>query len=329
MPRTTAGGPVSERALIRYSNPVWDSSRWEGFELRSDDIVISTPPKCGTTWTQMICALLIFQTTTFEQPLSKISPWIDMLTRPRDEVVAELDAQQHRRFIKTHTPLDGLPWSDNVTYIDVGRDPRDVALSMDHHISNMNFDAFFAALASTASVDGGTAPPVSAPTDPSTESLPEARPEAPPSDRERFWMWVDNPNPPTEETSSLLRTLRHHETFWDARDSDNVVMLHYDDLRTDLDRQMRALAVKLDIEVAEDRWSDLVEAATFEQMRGNAGTLAPNTDVAIWHDNAQFFHCGTSGQWRALLDDADLRRYDERVAQIVDRDLAAWIHHRP
>lgn len=320
---------MSERALIRYSNPVWDSSRWEGFELRPDDIVISTPPKCGTTWTQMICALLIFQTTTFEQPLSKISPWIDMLTRPRDEVVAELDAQQHRRFIKTHTPLDGLPWSDHVTYIDVGRDPRDVALSMDHHISNMNFDAFFAALASTASVDRGTAPPVSAPTDSSTESLPEARPEAPPSDRDRFWMWVDNPIPPTEETSSLLRTLRHHETFWDARDSDNVVMLHYDDLRTDLDGQMRALAVKLDLEVAQDRWSDLVEAATFEQMRGNAGTLAPNTDVAIWRDNAQFFHCGTSGQWRALLDDNDLLRYDERVAQIVDRDLAAWIHHRP
>jgi aryl sulfotransferase len=51
---------VTEGSLIRYSNMVWDSARWEGFELRPDDIVISTPPKCGTTWTQMICALLIF-----------------------------------------------------------------------------------------------------------------------------------------------------------------------------------------------------------------------------------------------------------------------------
>ena len=82
-----------------------DSARWDGFEFRPGDIVISTPPKCGTTWTQMICALLIFQTPTFAAPLDLISPWLDMLTRDRDEVVADLDAQTHRRFIKTHTPL--------------------------------------------------------------------------------------------------------------------------------------------------------------------------------------------------------------------------------
>lgn len=35
--------------------------------------------------------------------------------------------------IKTHTALDGLPWDDRVTYVCVGRDPRDVALSWDNH----------------------------------------------------------------------------------------------------------------------------------------------------------------------------------------------------
>ena len=45
----------------RYEGVVFDSSRWDGFALRPGDIVISTPPKCGTTWTQMICALLILQ----------------------------------------------------------------------------------------------------------------------------------------------------------------------------------------------------------------------------------------------------------------------------
>ena len=81
----------------------------------------------------MICALLIFQTPTFDRSLDLISPWLDMLTRPLDEVVADLDAQQHRRFIKSHTPLDGLPFDERVTYICVGRDPRDVAISWDHH----------------------------------------------------------------------------------------------------------------------------------------------------------------------------------------------------
>src|SRR3954449_1862464 len=118
----------------RYEGKVFDSSRWDGFVLRPGDIIISTPPKCGTTWMQMICALLVFQTPQFDRPLDQISPWLDMLTRDRDSVVADLDAQSHRRFIKTHTPFDGLPHDAGVRYIAVGRDPRDVACSWDNHM---------------------------------------------------------------------------------------------------------------------------------------------------------------------------------------------------
>ena len=118
----------------RDQNLVSDSARWDGFEFRPDDIVISTPPKCGTTWTQMICALLVFQTTTFDRTLDLISPWLDMQTRDLVSVRADLDAQTHRRFIKTHTPYDGLPHDPRVTYICVGRDPRDVFRSWDNHV---------------------------------------------------------------------------------------------------------------------------------------------------------------------------------------------------
>jgi hypothetical protein len=137
-------------------------------------------------------------------------------------------------------------------------------MSMGNHMENLDFDKFMAALVRTASVDGGTVLPPPGPPD---------APPGTPTDRGRFWMWVDNPVPPTEETSSLLRTLRHHETFWNARSSCNVVMLHYDDLQTDLGGQMRALADRLEIAVPASRWDELVEAATFEQMRGTEHRL--------------------------------------------------------
>ena len=73
--------------MRRYEGIVFDSSRWGGFELRPGDIIISTPPKCGTTWTQMICALLILQEPELPLPLDTLSPWIDMMTRSRDDEI--------------------------------------------------------------------------------------------------------------------------------------------------------------------------------------------------------------------------------------------------
>jgi hypothetical protein len=122
----------------RYRSFVHDSARWEGFRFRDGDIVISTPPKCGTTWTQMMCALLIFRTTDLPASLAELSPWLDMQTRPLAEVLADLDGQTHRRFIKTHTPLDGLPFDERATYLHVARDPRDVALSSENHMAKMD-----------------------------------------------------------------------------------------------------------------------------------------------------------------------------------------------
>ncbi len=261
----------------------------------------------------MICALLVFQDSVLKQPLSALSPWLDMLSRARSDVVADLEAQRHRRFIKTHTPLDGLPLDTAVTYICVGRDPRDVALSMDNHRENLDFAAFLAARNAAAAVDG-------------TMPEPVAPPPRPASQRQRFWRWVDDDTPPTELGSSLLRTLHHLQTFWDAPDGVDVVMLHFDDLRTDLEGRMRTLADRLGIPVPERRWSELVNAATFDQMRARAALTAPDAQNGIWHDNQRFFHCGRSGQWRDLLNDDDLERYRTRARAIGPSNVVDWVH---
>src|SRR5579883_31283 len=76
-----------------------------------------------------------------------------MLTQRREDVLALLDAQRHRRFIKTHTPLDGLPADERVTYVRVGRDPRDVAVSWYHHFQNLDEDTFMRARAQAVGLD--------------------------------------------------------------------------------------------------------------------------------------------------------------------------------
>jgi hypothetical protein len=301
----------------RYEATMFDSSRWDGFELRPGDIIISTPPKSGTTWTQMICALLILQEPELPLPLDTLSPWIDMVTRARTNVFADLAAQTHRRFIKTHTPLDGIPHDRTVTYICVGRDPRDVALSMDHHIDNTDIGAFLEARERAATIDGIELEPL---------HPPRSRPDG---ERERFWQWVDDETPSTRVGSSLRRTVEHLQTFRDAADGLDVVWLHYDDLKADLEGQMWELATHLGIEVDEDRWPRLVEAATFESMRRRADVTVPGGGREHWIDPAAFFSRGRSGQWCDLLDDTDLARYAARVRALASDDLVEWLHREP
>ena len=302
---------------VRYRHVGADSLRWEGFTFRDGDIIISTPPKCGTTWTQTICALLIFQTPAFPQAMDLISPWLDMQLRKRDDVVADLEAQTHRRFIKSHTPLDGLPFNERVTYICVGRDPRDVAMSWDNHADNMDIPALIALRDKAVGLDDVM------------ELLPNGIPVRPDSALERFWAWVDLPDPVTATPTGLAATMHHLSSFWQERERSNVVLLHYGELQDDLEGQMRALADRLGIDVPEDRWAQLVPAATFDAMRSRPADVGPNTTESIWLDPARFFNKGTSGQWRDLLDVDDLRRYEARVRELAEPDVIDWAHRGP
>jgi hypothetical protein len=293
-----------------------DSIRWQRFSPRVGDVIISTPPKCGTTWMQMICALLIFQRTTFDRSLDLISPCLDMQTRDIGQVIDDLEAQQHRRFIKTHTPLDGLRNDAAVTYICVGRDPRDVAVSWAHFQDNINLRALFAARERAVGNEDLAAmyrdwEP--APTDPIA----------------RFWRWVDASAEGELAHVNLASTMHHLATFWDVRAQPNIVLVHYADLQRDLEGGMRRIAQRLGVAVDEDRFPDLVAAAGFDAMRERADEVAPDVSQGLWHSNQAFFHSGRNGQWRELLDAAGRRRYAERVTQLGPTDLIEWAHQEP
>ena len=299
----------------RYVTMLSDSARWEGFAFRPDDIVISTPAKCGTTWTQMICAMLVIQTPLLPQPLDDYSPWLDMLTRKQADVFAQLDAQTHRRFIKTHTPFDGLPHIECVTYICVGRDPRDVALSTFNHRDNFDFEALFTARNEAVGLDD------------IADALAAGPPVEPDTLDGKFWQWIDNNSPVTESGSSLRTLTNHVSSFWQHRNDPNVVMLHYDALQEDLEGAMRKLAAQLHIAVDETLWPALVKAATFSEMRAQSALLVPDSSHALWKSTDQFFNKGTSGQWQTMLNDQDRERYNATIATLAEPDVIAWLHH--
>ena len=109
--------------LYCYKGILNDGSRWDHFTARPDDVFVCTLGKNGTTWMQAICALLIFQKPELDFNPGVRSPWLDVTFVPIEEIIADLEAQTERRVIKTHTPLDGIPFFPECTYITVYRDP--------------------------------------------------------------------------------------------------------------------------------------------------------------------------------------------------------------
>jgi aryl sulfotransferase len=99
-----------------------NSTVWNTFKFRDDDIVVATYAKSGTTWTQQIIAQLIFDGAE-DIDVHSLSPWVDLRIIP-PEVIAGLELQTHRRFVKTHLPVDALVFSPKAKYIFIGRDGR-------------------------------------------------------------------------------------------------------------------------------------------------------------------------------------------------------------
>ncbi len=289
---------------VRYRSGDEDSARWLGFPFRQGDIVISARSKSGTTWVQMICALLVFQNPNLPAPLAELSPWLDWLVTPRDEVYARLSAQDHRRFVKTHTPLDGIPLDPRATYIVVARHPLDMAVSLYHQGDNLDRERIRQLTGQTAFVEP-----------------PSPRPPL----REWLLSWIDRDVGPLEAMDSLPGVMWHLSDAWARRDEPNVVLVHYDDLSADLEGEMRRLAALLGIAVPDVTWPGLVEAATFEHMRSRADRLAPDPS-GVLKDTAAFFRRGKSGSGRELLTGDELAHYHERTAQLARSDLLTWLH---
>jgi aryl sulfotransferase len=293
--------PTRER---RYETATQDSIRWDAYRPREGDIIVTTAPKCGTTWTQMLCALLIHG-PTLPAPLSRISPEFDRLAVPVEALMDELDAQVGPRIIKTHTPLDGLPYFSEVRYLHCARDPRDAFLSMVDNMQNLS------AVAMT----------------PVRERLSLPENFAFPTDPNAFfpvWMttpvhsWMEDGFP----TGSVFHAAR---AVWPYRRLENLHLLHYRDLRCDLEAEMRRLADFLGIRVSHDCWPALVSAAGFPAMRARADEVAPGAHLGDWTSNHAFFKCARLDEWRDVLTAENQALYEELAPQRGPPALRAWL----
>lgn len=283
-----------------FQNHHFDSTFWNEFKFRDDDIIVSTYAKSGTTWLQQILSQLIFNGRE-DIEVAEMSPWIDLRVPPKEVKLPQVESQTHRRFLKTHLPVDALVFSPKAKYIYIGRDGRDVLWSMhNHHFNANNF--WYEALNDTP---GRMGPPI----------------EKPVSDIVQYYNdWLDKDGFP------FWSFWENVSTWWAIRNLPNVYMLHFAKLKADMPGEIRKLAAFLDIPVDPATWDAILEHCSFDYMKKHATRSVP-LGGAFWDGGSEtFINKGTNGRWKQVLTQEQSERYEKLCVEKLGPACSRWLN---
>ncbi len=292
-----------------YQNHHVDSTRWDAITPRADDIVIATPSKAGTTWTQTIVGYLLFPDEQFPEPILQMSQWVEQALSPTDAMAKRVEAQTHRRFLKSHLALDGIPYRDDTKYIIVCRDGRDICMSLWNHVANYS-DMFLGLVRDRGDKLGAPYPPA-------------------PDDINAFWRnwctkgWFDWQNDGWPHWSELHLI----QSWWEYRHLPNIHLVHYANMLMDTPAAIRELAEYLEIAVDDQRVSEIAKIVSFDNMKANSQKFAPAEGRAWKGGGSTFFHKGTNGRWREEISPENLALYDQAADRVLSPDCRHWIEN--
>jgi aryl sulfotransferase len=288
--------PRKTRELMNHH---MDSTVWNDFQFRDNDVVVATYAKAGTTWTQQIVGQLLFKGDP-SVPVHDISPWLDLRVPPKDVKLEALAAQSHRRFVKTHLPLDALVFSPKAKYLYVARDGRDVVFSMYNHHSQGNA-LWYELLNDTP---GRVGPPIDPP-DPDINRYFRTWLE---QDGYPFWSFWEN-----------------IASWWAARDLPNVRLVHFNALKADLPGEMRRIAEFLDVDATPAEWSAMIEHCGFDYMKAHAEQVAPLGGAIFDGGGASFINKGVNGRWQGVLTADEVAAYEAKTVEMLGPECARWL----
>ena len=294
-----------------YQNHHLDSTRWEVYRPRENDIIVTTSYKSGTTWTQQILLWLLHGDEDPMPEVHAVSPWVDarFMGTTKAQIGDILEALPSQRFIKSHLPLDGLPYYPEVRYVIVARDARDVFMSLLNHYSSYT-DIAMGALNSP-----------DRPGDPLPRCPEDAR------ELWRAWMtrgWFEWES----EGWPFWSNLHHTQSYWEHRHLPNFLFLHYNDMLADLEGAVRRLAAFANIPTDDASVARAVEHTTFANVRKKIEQMPDEQDLSrMFFEGGQrrFFFRGSNERWRGVLTDDDLELYEQAKRRVLSPDCAAWL----
>jgi aryl sulfotransferase len=260
-------------------------------EWRDGDIVVSVPPKSGTTWTMNIVhQLRSGGDATFRDIYAEV-PWLEIFPSPDsviEDLVAAFDAMPHdrRRAFKTHAAPPVLPYQAagaglDVRYLVVARNP-DEALASFRPFLAAHSDAWF-----------------------DLWQVPRGGLVGP--DLETFFAGLGS-------HALMPMVFGFLAAWWSLRHEPNVMFLHYADLKRRPEPCIRQIADFLGFDVADASWPAILEHTSFPWMKAHEHKfeLCSVSEVPILDSGAMI----RKGQIGASAEDGVTPELSKAVADI-------------
>ncbi len=294
-PASDIAWPKKRRDVLNHHQ---DSTQWDVIDLREGDVVAANWAKSGVTWLQQILLQLISDGDA-EAKVAETCIWPDWWTIPKDGLRAWVQSKPGRRIFKTHLPADSLNLSPEARYIFIGRDPRDIAWSFYPHLMNY------------------------------TQWLIDRVNSAPHRDWEEDW------GRPTCDIRTFYRQFLENDgapywpfwsavqSWWDVRRLPNVMLVHHQELKADMEGQIRRIARFIEAEPSADAWPRILEHCSFDWMKAHKDMLLP---VDSFLDKGEtFMNKGVNGRWREVLSPEEIALAEEIAARKLTPECAGWL----
>ncbi|MEE3663041.1 sulfotransferase domain-containing protein [Brenneria sp. g21c3] len=284
-----------------YENRFFDSTIWNDFVYRDDDVVIASYAKAGTTLVQQIVAQLIFNGKE-DVEISKISPWLDSVYPDKATKLNLVESQTHRRFLKTHLPVGSLVFSPRAKYIYICRDGRDIVWSLYDHQSALRQET-----QTELNANG--------------EKPGRLRVMAPPQALivDYFTDWLNQDGHPFWPFWEGIRS------WWSIRHLPNVLIVHFANLIEDMPGEIRRIAKFLDTPIDESQWEAIIRHCSFDYMKTHAARYVP-LGTGLWKEGGKaFFSKGKNARWQDVLPTELSEQYQRRAVKELGEDCARWL----
>jgi hypothetical protein len=288
--------------------PPWiNDTIQQRIEWRDGDIVVSVPPKSGTTWTMNIVhQLRSGGDSAFADVYAEV-PWLEFVPGPDrilDDLVAAFDAmpRDRRRAFKSHAAPPTLPYQRpgsgvDVRYVVIARNPDEALASFRPFIA-AHSDAWF---------DLWEVP---------REGLVG-------EDVETFFAGIGS-------QGIVPMIFGFLAAWWPLRHEPNVMLLHYADMKRDHEGSVRRIAEFLGFDVLDEQWPAILEYTSFSWMKAHEDKFELRTvgDIPILDPGAMI----RTGQVGASADDGITSQISDATAAIgrtmlTDPEAFDWCYH--